>query len=591
MVASRETQIYRKDANNLSTQEQENLLKPYLPPRPFPVTKRPPKSQPIRMFLRTQIHLFIFTVMHVLFSLYIRLRQAFHITLDRIFATLYYHHRAPELIRQDIRGLSKMPQHLSVILDLKEEEQGFAGLEKLLDDVAEISAWCAAAGIPMLSVYEKTGILKDHIQRTHRTVSSKLHSYFGRQIPSLQIQAPHVPSFLNGDDQEQSPISAGHLSILLISADDGRATLVDLTKTLTEMSQRNKLSPDDISLDLIDAEISESVMTDPDLLILFGPFVQLQGYPPWQTACDGTGGCPDDSKQPDAIINSVQPTTTSVITSASGTTSGSTLILAASSNTNQLGSSTILSTTTVLPPTSTSNSTIAEVGGSSSTQKSTIPLAVGIVAGVPAFFVALWLIWRYFIKRESAEIKEKKRLLVLRSVLLQGQQRLSQQQNSQAHGLYGVTDDYFYAGGLPYGFASDTQPASTEGPGIELKDLPPKSPRSSQQAVTHDTPRLPATHDGMRTTSPAVVSELSGQSSPPPELSPNAGRLPINRGRRQPPTMVEDVDAILPVVANNAQYGRMRPNLDNSGEERSGVSKSHVMSWMSYGEGAAGPMR
>lgn len=157
MVASRETQIYRKDANNLSTQEQENLLKPYLPPRPFPVTKRPPKSQPIRMFLRTQIHLFIFTVMHVLFSLYIRLRQAFHITLDRIFATLYYHHRAPELIRQDIRGLSKMPQHLSVILDLKEEEQGFAGLEKLLDDVAEISAWCAAAGIPMLSVYEKTG--------------------------------------------------------------------------------------------------------------------------------------------------------------------------------------------------------------------------------------------------------------------------------------------------------------------------------------------------------------------------------------------------------------------------------------------------
>lgn len=108
-----------------------------------------------------------------------------------------------------------------------------------------------------------------------------------------------MPSFLNGDDQEQSPISAGrsfrslipfielngisgHLSILLISADDGRATLVDLTKTLTEMSQRNKLSPDDISLDLIDAEISESVMTDPDLLILFGPFVQLQGYPPWQ---------------------------------------------------------------------------------------------------------------------------------------------------------------------------------------------------------------------------------------------------------------------------------------------------------------------
>ena len=74
----------------------------------------------------------------------------------------------------------------------------------------------------------------------------------------------------------------GHLSILLLSAEDGRATLVDLTKTLTEMSQRHKLSPDDLSLDLIDAEISESVMAEPDLLILFGPYVELQGYPPWQ---------------------------------------------------------------------------------------------------------------------------------------------------------------------------------------------------------------------------------------------------------------------------------------------------------------------
>lgn len=77
-------------------------------------------------------------------------------------------------------------------------------------------------------------------------------------------------------------IAKDHLSILLLSAEDGRSTLVDLTKTLTEMSQRRKLSADDISLDLIDAEISESVMGEPDLLVLFSPNVQLQGYPPWQ---------------------------------------------------------------------------------------------------------------------------------------------------------------------------------------------------------------------------------------------------------------------------------------------------------------------
>lgn len=72
------------------------------------------------------------------------------------------------------------------------------------------------------------------------------------------------------------------LSILLLSSEDSRDSLVDLTKTLTEMSQKSKLSPKDISIDLIDAEITESVMGEPDLLVLFGPSIELAGYPPWQ---------------------------------------------------------------------------------------------------------------------------------------------------------------------------------------------------------------------------------------------------------------------------------------------------------------------
>jgi dehydrodolichyl diphosphate syntase complex subunit NUS1 len=48
------------------------------------------------------------------------------------------------------------------------------------------------------------------------------------------------------------------------------------------MSQRSKLSPKDISIDLVDAEITESVMGEPDLLILFEPTIELSGYPPWQ---------------------------------------------------------------------------------------------------------------------------------------------------------------------------------------------------------------------------------------------------------------------------------------------------------------------
>ena len=162
MVVTKETLIYRNSTKNerlsLNPKQRENLLKPYLP--------SPPASQratdrslirPIRHFIKTQIHVLVFTIIHTLFSLYIRARQIYHVLVDRLSAILYYHHRAPELIKQDVRGLSRLPTHLSVILELKGEDRGLARLDELMDEVAEIAAWCACVGIPTLSVYEKTG--------------------------------------------------------------------------------------------------------------------------------------------------------------------------------------------------------------------------------------------------------------------------------------------------------------------------------------------------------------------------------------------------------------------------------------------------
>ena len=73
-----------------------------------------------------------------------------------------------------------------------------------------------------------------------------------------------------------------HLTVLLLSATDGRDTIVDLTKTLAEMAQKESLHPDNISPELIDVELTEAVSDEPDLLILFSPKVVLKGYPPWQ---------------------------------------------------------------------------------------------------------------------------------------------------------------------------------------------------------------------------------------------------------------------------------------------------------------------
>lgn len=44
-----------------------------------------------------------------------------------------------------------------MILKLEDGTKGGAGLEALVDEVAEVAAWCACVGIPLLSIYERSG--------------------------------------------------------------------------------------------------------------------------------------------------------------------------------------------------------------------------------------------------------------------------------------------------------------------------------------------------------------------------------------------------------------------------------------------------
>ena len=162
MVTEKTKQVYRKDAaysgDLLTAKEREKLLKPYLPAPKKTSLSQNSRKKPLRTFLRLQVHIFLFYAIHIVFSIYIRIRQAINVIHDRILAILFYHHRAPELIRKDVNGLTRIPEHVSVMLDLRKEDRGSVAIENLLDDVAEISAWCACARISRLSIYEKTGM-------------------------------------------------------------------------------------------------------------------------------------------------------------------------------------------------------------------------------------------------------------------------------------------------------------------------------------------------------------------------------------------------------------------------------------------------
>ncbi|KAJ9628638.1 hypothetical protein H2203_002540 [Taxawa tesnikishii (nom. ined.)] len=163
------------------------------------------------------------------------------------------------------------------------EVEGVEAIEKLVNEVCEIAAWSACVGVQTLSVYERTGILKSSLPHLHHRISATISSYFGPSAsrPTISLRAPHQSSYSPPPSPNPTPAATTpHLTVLLLSTSDGRETLVDLTKTLAEMSQKGKLAPEDVSGELIDAEISESVMGEPDLVLLFGDGVILRGIRP-----------------------------------------------------------------------------------------------------------------------------------------------------------------------------------------------------------------------------------------------------------------------------------------------------------------------
>jgi dehydrodolichyl diphosphate syntase complex subunit NUS1 len=308
MVGREQSHALKTDSDQfgrpLNSQNRERILKPYLPTKTTSHqaehlhngrSNRFQHKRRVRPAIRHLIHSLIFAIIHTFFSVYIRARQSYHAIVDQALAIIYYHHRTPELIKRDVKNLSKVPKHLSVILTLPPEGGKKDRLETLVNDVCEVAAWSASAGIPYLSIYERSGILKHSLPHLHRRISRTMIQYYGATSsskPTISLRAPHLPSYsppttpttptaTNGDSVDSTAIPP-HLTILLLSHADGRQTLVDLTKTLAEMSQSNKLAPSDISSELIDAEITESVMGEPDLLILFGDKIVLEGYPPWQ---------------------------------------------------------------------------------------------------------------------------------------------------------------------------------------------------------------------------------------------------------------------------------------------------------------------
>lgn len=173
------------------------------------------------------------------------------------------------MVKRDVAGLKRegerFPSHISVILELKEGRNGESSVERFVRETGEIACWSAAAGIKTLSVYERSGAGKRVVSRVREGVESTVRDYFfGRVGKTVRVRAVNAAGAEGeaGNDEELD------LEVLLLSEEDGREAIVDLTKTLCEMAQRGKIQLEEVGQELVDEEL-QGIFPSRYLFMLF----------------------------------------------------------------------------------------------------------------------------------------------------------------------------------------------------------------------------------------------------------------------------------------------------------------------------------
>ncbi|OAA77768.1 Di-trans-poly-cis-decaprenylcistransferase-like protein [Akanthomyces lecanii RCEF 1005] len=173
-------------------------------------------------------------------------------------------------------ALSKVPKHLSAIMDAEISAEE-ACSDKLIQEAAEFAAWSAAAGIPTISIYDERGILKHH--------AALFHVFASLRIKTLALNQKHrVSVYLEGKlslDEEDHDGRPPSLIIYLISEDDGRCAIGDVTETFAEQIECGNIAVEEITVDLVAEQLHSLVMPAPDLIVVLRPELKLSGYPPW----------------------------------------------------------------------------------------------------------------------------------------------------------------------------------------------------------------------------------------------------------------------------------------------------------------------
>lgn len=225
----------------------------------------------------------LLVILYIVYGSYRYCQYEYNKMKLKIFNIIYNPLNTPQLIRQDVNKLQKIPKRLAAILEMKSASHVGGGSQGLMNDGSEIVCWTVSAGIKHLMLYDYDGVLKKSVHEFRKEIHNKLSKYFGpSNVPKYAVRIPHLNKvYFNDDDATPKENHKVAIEISLLSNRDGRETIVDLTRTMADLCASKELKLNDITMKLVDKELVHLVGPEPDLLLYFGPSLDLQGFPPW----------------------------------------------------------------------------------------------------------------------------------------------------------------------------------------------------------------------------------------------------------------------------------------------------------------------
>ena len=208
---------------------------------------------------------------------------------------------ADELIQEELKKTGEIPTHIAIIMDGNgrwAKKRGLpraAGHKRGVDTVRDIVEACAQIGVKYLTLYtfstENWNRPKEEVSTLMRLLLSSLKARLD-ELTKNDIKLTCIGDLNSLPNEVQKQLRTDiertknnkRMTLNLALSYSGRWELIGAVKSILEQMYENKLTPEDISEQLISENLTTKDLPDPDLLIRTSGEFRVSNFLLWQIA-------------------------------------------------------------------------------------------------------------------------------------------------------------------------------------------------------------------------------------------------------------------------------------------------------------------